>query len=203
MTDRWRSWGRWLILTLLALGAAATTLLRPFGWDWPWLLAAVAGIAAVLAVPGKIMVRRIENAATSADEQGAALRIGALGAARVRVRDCVDPTELGVHRAVFPDGRRTNAASSTAIPVYVSRDAHEDVVNRLTAGTFVLIVGDSTAGKTRLAFEGRLAEAGRENRAVLAARETNLGASHPHTLAARHNLALVLRARSKVDETEN
>ncbi|WP_157431548.1 SEL1-like repeat protein [Actinomadura hibisca] len=65
-----------------------------------------------------------------------------------KVRD-FDALELGVHRAPVHNGN--------AVPPYVSRDVDETIRARLAKaanlGGFVLIVGDSTAGKTRAAYE--------------------------------------------------
>jgi len=60
-----------------------------------------------------------------------------------------DPIKLGVHKA-RPDAQRSE-------PSYLMRDSHQQVSSELTEaaakGGLVLIVGDSTAGKSRLAFE--------------------------------------------------
>jgi hypothetical protein len=61
-----------------------------------------------------------------------------------------DPLSAGVHRA-------KQSSDGSAIPPYVARDVDEHLRSCLhygrTKGTFTLIVGDSTAGKTRAAFE--------------------------------------------------
>jgi eukaryotic-like serine/threonine-protein kinase len=57
---------------------------------------------------------------------------------------------LGVHLAAAAesaDGRMSRT------PPFVDRDRMPDVRAALVAGGFVLLVGDSTAGKSRLAFE--------------------------------------------------
>ncbi|MEU0619182.1 tetratricopeptide repeat protein [Streptomyces albogriseolus] len=65
------------------------------------------------------------------------------------VRDVVEPTWLGVHAA-----RRTTGRTSTSQPPYVPRDIDDELREHLAAaGAFVLIVGDSTAGKSRAAYE--------------------------------------------------
>jgi len=58
------------------------------------------------------------------------------------VRDLDDPVALGVHRAA---GR--------SVPVFIARDVTEGLHEVLRRDRFVLIVGESTAGKTRLAYE--------------------------------------------------
>jgi eukaryotic-like serine/threonine-protein kinase len=57
---------------------------------------------------------------------------------------------LGVHLAAAAesaDGRMSRT------PPFVDRDRMPDVRAALVAGGFVLLVGDSTAGKSRLEFE--------------------------------------------------
>jgi transposase len=62
----------------------------------------------------------------------------------------LDSVRLGVHLAAAAesaDGRMSRT------PPFVDRDRMPDVRAALVAGGFVLLVGDSTAGKSRLAFE--------------------------------------------------
>lgn len=62
-----------------------------------------------------------------------------------RVRDLNDPIRLGVHPAVDLNGNR--------IPEYIARDADRAIDQFLNEGSFLLIVGDSTSGKSRTAYE--------------------------------------------------
>ncbi|WP_261575589.1 tetratricopeptide repeat protein, partial [Frankia gtarii] len=64
-----------------------------------------------------------------------------------RVRDIADPVFVGVHRAA----RMSSSAGS--MPTFVRRDRSDALEAALRRGGFVLVVGDSTAGKTRAAFE--------------------------------------------------
>ncbi|MGY0017613.1 tetratricopeptide repeat protein [Streptomyces sp. YJ-C3] len=65
-----------------------------------------------------------------------------------------DPLDFGVYRA--------EANQDGQLPEYVSRNTDAEIRRRIsevhTNGGFVLISGDSTAGKTRSAFEGLMAE---------------------------------------------
>jgi hypothetical protein len=70
------------------------------------------------------------------------------------VADCTDPVALGVHRAAGGDGVPDQA------PVFVPRDVSEQLEAMLVPGRFVLLVGESTAGKTRTAYEAMRARAG-------------------------------------------
>ncbi|OLF15367.1 tetratricopeptide repeat protein [Actinophytocola xanthii] len=58
-----------------------------------------------------------------------------------KVRSVRDPVEVGVHRA------------EGGMPPYVRRDQHDTLLALLRPGRFALVVGDSVAGKTRLAWE--------------------------------------------------
>jgi hypothetical protein len=73
---------------------------------------------------------------------------------RSRVHDADEPVRLGVHPSPVraPSVARTDEVSLRA-PDYVPRDAAERLAWALTATSFVLIVGDATAGKSRLAYE--------------------------------------------------
>ena len=63
-----------------------------------------------------------------------------------------DPLDLGVHRA--------SMSSGNAVPAYVPRDSDSELERQLgtigVAGGIVLLVGDSTAGKSRMAYEAML-----------------------------------------------
>jgi TPR repeat protein len=64
----------------------------------------------------------------------------------------LDPLEIGVHRASIEQG--------SAVPPYVPRDIDDELSRQLAhaakRGGFVLLVGDSTAGKSRAAYEALL-----------------------------------------------
>ncbi|HEX3649176.1 MAG TPA: tetratricopeptide repeat protein, partial [Pseudonocardiaceae bacterium] len=68
-----------------------------------------------------------------------------------RVRECDDPVLLGVHPSPIRAAPAVDLAPK--VPAYVPREAADCVAWALTATSFVLIVGDATAGKTRLAYE--------------------------------------------------
>ncbi|MFD3418931.1 tetratricopeptide repeat protein [Streptomyces decoyicus] len=67
-----------------------------------------------------------------------------------RVREVADAVAFGVHPAAARPGGYGTAGR---LPDFVRRDRFEDLVRRVRAGGFVLVVGESTAGKSRLAFE--------------------------------------------------
>ncbi|MFB4302626.1 tetratricopeptide repeat protein [Actinomadura sp. NTSP31] len=75
-----------------------------------------------------------------------------------RVRDIIDPITIGVHPArrretTLSAGSGEPGRSGDRVPVYVLRDIDAELRRELGSGGFVLLVGDSAAGKTRAAFE--------------------------------------------------
>jgi hypothetical protein len=62
-----------------------------------------------------------------------------------RVKEISDPTALGVYRAALSGG--------SSVPAYVRRDVDSELRTALEKKGFILLVGDSAAGKTRTAFE--------------------------------------------------
>ncbi|MFD9006588.1 hypothetical protein ACFV0T_37550 [Streptomyces sp. NPDC059582] len=63
------------------------------------------------------------------------------------IRDLDDPVRLGVHPAVERDARRG------VPPAFIVRDFDAQLVQALHRDRFVLLVGESTAGKSRAAYE--------------------------------------------------
>jgi tetratricopeptide (TPR) repeat protein len=72
------------------------------------------------------------------------------------VRQVLDPIMMGVHpSSVVHGGSRPDGGEPLVerVPAYVPRDADEDLRRRLADSGFVVLVGDSSAGKSRAAFE--------------------------------------------------
>jgi eukaryotic-like serine/threonine-protein kinase len=69
-----------------------------------------------------------------------------------RVRDFPDPIRLGVHSSARKPGMKHDQTSDR-VPPYVPRDVDEEIREHLASAGFVLITGDSTAGKSRTAYE--------------------------------------------------
>lgn len=134
----------WWLLTVAAAASAVVSLL---GSSMPALagsvlVGAVSGVAGVLAVRAE---RAIDRGAP------AQRQLYTAGRRRPpRVRDLDDPLSVGVHLApprALPDG------TVDRCPPYVRRDRSDELERALGASRFVLVVGESTAGKTRAAFE--------------------------------------------------
>ncbi|MEV4273511.1 tetratricopeptide repeat protein [Micromonospora aurantiaca (nom. illeg.)] len=128
----------WLTL-LSASGTGGALAVFTAMWLPPWAAAAVgtagAGVAGVF----------------SARAQEAINRTARRGRDRPRhVRDLSDPIGLGVHPAAVA---QDEAGHTNRVPEFVRRDAYMSLCARLREGGFVLLIGESTAGKSRLAFE--------------------------------------------------
>ncbi|GAA2831602.1 tetratricopeptide repeat protein [Crossiella cryophila] len=140
----WRRNRGWALIVLAALAVAAVA-----GTAWLLLAdkvaAAVIGLVTavfgILAARGRVLLERSQERrrALTGDVLGA-------GAGRLpRVREMDDPIALGVHRAA--------GLGADRVPGYVRRDIQDRLDAAVSAGGFVLIIGESTAGKTRAAYE--------------------------------------------------
>ncbi|MFB6978461.1 hypothetical protein [Streptomyces scopuliridis] len=119
-------------------------------WMPPERAAAVAAAAAAITVlPVTRVSARIDTVARQRELMSAGLYAVSATGRLPRVRDLNDPITLGVHAAepVVKNGVEDRVAP------FIRRDREADVHAAVTRGGFVLIVGESTAGKTRLAYE--------------------------------------------------
>jgi hypothetical protein len=69
------------------------------------------------------------------------------------VEQITDPTVLRVHPAALPPGVICGSEISSVAPLYVPRDQDAQLRKAVAAGGFAIVVGDSTAGKSRAAYE--------------------------------------------------
>ncbi|MBT2448771.1 tetratricopeptide repeat protein [Streptomyces sp. ISL-43] len=134
-SGRARGWVGYLGAVGLGAGAVALATVWTSG---PW----AAGIGAAVTALSGLAAERMRP------EEGA----GALGAGEVLrtaggriplLRDVDRPELAGVHPAEAPG----------TPPAYIERDAEPRLRSALEHSRFVLVVGESTAGKTRLAYE--------------------------------------------------
>ncbi|WP_435220632.1 tetratricopeptide repeat protein [Streptomyces sp. Tue6028] len=139
----------WIAYFMLA-GIAGLTGVIAAIWMPPERAAAVAAVvAAITALPVTRASARIDTAAQQRELISASLYAVTATGRLPRVRDLNDPIALGVHAAepIVRDGAADRVAP------FIQRDREADVHAAVTSGGFVLIVGESTAGKTRLAYE--------------------------------------------------
>ncbi len=138
------AWWRWLPVVGTGVVTGVSTY---FSGLSPGLSAVLAGVATVLAIVVPTFWER--GAARSADRvKHDLLRLVGPAAQAPRVAEIDDPTLIGVHPAEpLAEGEATRA------PVYVPRDADEQVRGCLARHQFLLLMGDSLAGKSRIAYE--------------------------------------------------
>ncbi|MEV8514235.1 tetratricopeptide repeat protein [Dactylosporangium sp. NPDC051484] len=150
MTRRLHGW------TLLAVSApivAAAGLAVALWPRNPWVLVPASICGAVFGVAGArgrtLLDRHAEHRAALPDS----LLLSAPGGRPPRVRDLDDPLALRVHPAEMYSHDVAGRTVRSRVPPYVPRDADQHLLDAVRQGGLVLIVGDSTAGKTRAAYE--------------------------------------------------
>jgi hypothetical protein len=131
------------------------------GWKSWWWVALPVGVVATVAVALlPAWQDRYKAEVARRGEQQVKVIDGCLtvGGRLPLVKQVSDPLPLGVHpaQAIDTDTLVTEDGADGVgerLPVYVPRDADTQLRERLALGGFVLLVGDSTAGKSRAAFE--------------------------------------------------
>jgi hypothetical protein len=115
-----------------------------------WLPGAFAsGAGAVVALTAGVWAACGTSALQAGDEQRRALASGVWLTRSGRlplVRELHDPAVLGVHPAAVSSRRNRN-------PAFVPRDVSAQLPGMLRRDRFVLLVGESTAGKSRAGYE--------------------------------------------------
>ena len=152
----WRANHLAVIVGGLALLAGTPAILVVAKVKNPLILAGATAVAAVIVVFSAVSQERYRRLALRRDEQEFSVQAGCLVLADGRlpaVRDISDPVRLGVHKAAALIDSAPSSGTELGAPAYVPRDADAELRERLAAGGFVLLIGDSTAGKTRTAFE--------------------------------------------------
>jgi tetratricopeptide (TPR) repeat protein len=157
MATGWRSSRLALAAAGLALLAGTPTVLAAAEVKNPWILAGATAGAAVIVVFGTVWQQRYQRRAQRRDEQDFSVEDGCLVLADGRlplVSEISDPVQLGVHRAQAPVvAAPPGQALPAGAPAYVPRDIDSELRELMATGGFVLLIGDSTAGKSRAAFE--------------------------------------------------
>ena len=152
----WRESRLALIVGALALVAGTPAILAAAAVKNQWVLVGATAAAAVVVVFSAVAQRRYGDLVQRRDEQALHFEGGCLVLPNKRlpaVRDIRDPVTLGVHRAAAPVATAPDGPAMTDAPAYIPRDIDGELRERLVAGGFVLLAGDSTAGKSRAAFE--------------------------------------------------
>ena len=141
---------------ILATVAAASAVLAPGVTTSVPILATMAGTVALGSAVWGLVAKRLERA-----DQRHELMWSAVGSSSLttngrlpRVRDVQDPSWLGIRPAALGKSISSHLPSlQERVPSYVPRDVDEELTSILKRTNFILIVGDSAAGKSRTAFE--------------------------------------------------
>ncbi|MEV4894492.1 tetratricopeptide repeat protein [Nonomuraea sp. NPDC055795] len=148
---RWQESRFLLIIISLTVVATASVVLAAFKVLDPWVSGGAAATVAVVTVLSGLLQERYKRAVARREETVLKLHDGTLvlpSGLLPKVSDLKDPVRLGVHPAISSPG-----GPEAEPPAYVPRDVDMGLQERLAAGGFVLLVGDSTAGKSRTAYE--------------------------------------------------
>lgn len=151
MRNLWVRCGLWVKFAFFGVLAGTAGLVAGV-----WLPAGQAGVvgAAVLALCGGAAARN-ESALSDRRQERERAAAGLLTkdarGGLPRVREVQDPVLVGIHPYQHEDGDLPESRWNT--PPYVPRDIEADLHAAVESGGFVLLVGESTAGKTRSAFE--------------------------------------------------
>ena len=145
-----------LIVGASALLAGTPAILAAAQVKNPWVLAGATAVAAVVVVFSAVWLERYKRQVQRREEQELDVQKVCLVLADGRlpaVGDITDPVILGVHPAAPAGPAPSDGSAGAGAPEYVPRDVDGELRERLATGGFVLLVGDSTAGKSRAAFE--------------------------------------------------
>ncbi|NUR62955.1 MAG: tetratricopeptide repeat protein [Catenulispora sp.] len=146
------------LAVLAALAAAVPSVMIGIHVQAVYAVVAGASIASVTAVFAGYWRDSLLETFKQDRSVKLAVRNGCLtagdGFALPRIRQIKDPTALGVHPAISSS---TADGGQGPQPVYVGRDVDSDLRDLLYRPAFVVVKGDSKAGKTRTAFEAMAA----------------------------------------------
>ncbi|MBV9143441.1 MAG: tetratricopeptide repeat protein, partial [Pseudonocardiales bacterium] len=159
----WRERRVLLLVVGLAVLAAVPGVVRAAGVANGWVLSGATVIAGVGVAVAARWQEHYKRVAQRRDEQSWKVEDGCrvLASGRMpRVREITDPIGLGVHPSAPAEpvgGSGGEVAAGSRVPAYVPRDKDEQLREALARGGFVLVVGHSTAGKSRSAYEAMTA----------------------------------------------
>lgn len=141
---RWRRFSGWWLVAAAALLTAVLTAVSKL---WPGTVGSVL-VAAAGVVAGVLSNRGSAKLAADGGEAGHDDPMLRVQQGRL-VREITDPVRVGVYPAAYPD----SGAAGSYTPPFVPRDQSAALEEAVQSGGFVLVVGESTAGKSRAAFE--------------------------------------------------
>ncbi|MGI8335082.1 tetratricopeptide repeat protein [Actinomadura scrupuli] len=146
-----------MVVVGLALLATVPGLPVAFKITNPWVVASAGFVAAVVVAVAAVWQERYKRLAQRRDEETLKIQEGCLvlpDGALPKVRELADPIVLGVHpAAIVAPSVPVSERLQDRVPAYIPRDVDDELRRRLEVSGFVLVVGDSTAGKSRAAYE--------------------------------------------------
>jgi eukaryotic-like serine/threonine-protein kinase len=148
MGERRRRLAGWVLVlaaaVLAGMGSVSTRLGLPLALA-SWVAAVAAAVAGVLTARGASALSEYHDRRQAYPRT---LRLSERGRLPL-VRELVDPVALGVHPAAMIDRGQVR----TRVPAFIARDLTLVLREVLRRDRFVLVVGESTAGKSRVAYE--------------------------------------------------
>ncbi|MFJ3670351.1 tetratricopeptide repeat protein [Streptomyces sp. NPDC090106] len=143
--------GGWWLVVAVAIGVSALSWVSRLlpGVVGGAAVAAGAAVGAVLTQRGQLLVEQTVRQNTDVRSR---LLVDDRGKPP-RVTDVRDLVEIGVHPAAPAPGSAHSGSGGTRLPPFVRRDRSAEIEQALRMHRFVLVVGESTAGKSRAAFE--------------------------------------------------
>lgn len=171
MRRLWRLFGAWAAVAMggaLGVGGALVASV----WVAAPLATLIGGsLAAVSAVTASRASRWLDHQSGLRRQLPDRLAVQDRGGRLPRVRDVRNPVLLGVHPVETPSAEPQGAATDELTP-YMPRDVDEELRSAVRREGLIVVVGESTAGKSRAAFEAVRSQAPDHLLAVPSGRES-------------------------------
>ncbi|MEV8017758.1 tetratricopeptide repeat protein [Streptomyces sp. NPDC086554] len=165
----WQLLGMWAVLALCGFLGLGGVLVAGLWLPDAWASAVGGGVTAVtVVIAGRAKQGLDRQAELRQSLPGSTSLRGHVGSALPRVREVDDAIRLGVH----PARRDPEDVPSGALPRYIPRAVDEALREALRHERCVVVIGESTAGKTRAAYEAMRTELPGHRLAVPANRES-------------------------------
>lgn len=174
MGRSWQLVRAWIVLAaggfMGLAGAVIASLWLPARWAAP-LGGAIGALTAVVTDRAK---RHLDHRWDLRQQLPQSIALHSRSGRYPRVRDVADPVLIGVHRAEARSDEAVHT-STAGLPAYIPRHIDPELRAALFQAGMTVVVGESTAGKSRAAFEAMRSQRPDHLLAVPASREA-LGA---------------------------
>ncbi|MGH4029265.1 tetratricopeptide repeat protein [Actinomycetota bacterium Odt1-20B] len=159
----WRHIGAWAALALCGALGVGSALIAAVWLPAVWAVSAGGAVSACTVFLGGRIQRWLERSVAERERVAASTAVPGSGGLLPLVADMGDAVRLGVHPArtaqeagslsQSPSPSPPAPATPRGLPAYVPREIDTALRAAIAREAFVLIVGESTAGKSRAAFE--------------------------------------------------